>query len=152
MADGGFDITGSKDLAQAARALKDAGDGELRKELMRRVRDAAKAAVPDIREAARSKLPKSGGLADRVASQAYAVRASYAASGATVRVTGSGMKGLRAIDAGQVRHPVFGRDDWVSQQVEPGFFSETLDGHAPKVRQEIENAVDDIRHRIDRSV
>lgn len=144
--------SGSRDLAQAAAALKAAGDGQLRRELLRRVREAAKAAIPDVRDAARNTLPRTGGLADRVADQAYAVRASYAGSGASVKVTGDGMKGLRSIDAGHVRHPVFGREPWVSQSVDSGFFSETLQGHAPQIRQEIEHAIDDIRHRIDRSV
>ena len=152
MADG-FEITGSQDLARAAKALKDAGDGELRKELARRVRDAAKSAIPDVRQAAREKLPRSGGLGERVADQAYAVRATYAAAGATVKITGRGMKGLQSIDEGHVRHPVFGnRDTWVQQEVEAGFFSETISGHAPTIRKGIENAVDDVCHRVDRSV
>lgn len=143
----------SRDLANLSRALKDVGGGEMRKLLLRRVRAAGKAAIPDVRQAALSELPKSGGLAALVASRSYGVRSSYAGAGASVRIVGNGMKGLRSIDSGTVRHPVFGnRSTWVAQPVRPGFFSGTLASRAPAMRNEIEQVVADVRREIDRRV
>jgi len=144
---------GSRDLANLSKALKDAGRGDLRKELLRRVREAGKATLPDIRESARANLPRSGGFADRVADQVYRVAATYGASGAKVRIVAKGMKELDDIDHGRLRHPVYGnREVWVAQSIQPGFFSKTIEGRADEIRGEIGEAIDDIKKRIERSV
>lgn len=147
-----FEIRGSADLQRVARELKEIGDGQLRRDLLRRIRDAAKPGIEDVRQSAREKLPSSGGLAERVASQTYAIRTSTAGQGGKVSLTGKGMKGLSSIDSGQVRHPVYGSDTWVTQAVTPGFFSEPLLRRAPVIRDGIEAVIKDIDHQIDRSV
>ena len=146
-------VQGAEDLAHLGSRLKDAGNGELRKELLRGIRNSVKRVIPDVQESARSRLPKGGGLADRVASQKWAARSSLGSSSAKVSLVGSGMKALRDIDRGRLRHPVFGnRDRWVQQQVEPGFFSEPVENAVPKVRNEIADVMADVANRITRSV
>lgn len=148
-----FRVRGSDELAQLARRLKDAGDGDLRKELLSSIREAGKKTIPDIRDAAQNTLPKSGGLADRVASQGYAVRTSLALSGAKVSIVGRGMKELGDIDRGRLRHPVYGnRSTWSQQSVTPGFFSRTLEKQATSIRKDIEKALDDIGRRLTRGL
>jgi hypothetical protein len=144
-----FEIRASRNLQALAKRLKDT-DRSLRNQLLRHVRVAAQAAIPDVQQAARDTLPRGGGLADRVASQAYRVQASYAGrSGARVRIAGVGMKELRDIDAGRVRHPVYGnRSVWRAQSVAPGFFSRTIANRAPEIRAEIGRAVEDAAHTI----
>lgn len=152
MADAGFEIRGSEDLRRLAAELKDVGENQLRRDLLKGIRDAAKPGIEAVRQSARETLPRSGGLAERVASQVYAVRTSAAGSSAKVSIAGKGMKGLRDIDSGQVRHPVYGSDTWVSQSVPPGFFTKALMGRAPSIRDGIENVIKDIDQQIDRSV
>lgn len=146
-----FEIRGSEELRRVAAELKDIGDGQLRRDLLRGIRDATKPGIEAVRQSAREKLPKRGGLADRVASQGYAVRTSAAGRSAKVSVVGKGMKGLGRIDRGQVRHPVFGGDTWVTQNVPPGFFTEPLERRVPNIRDAIEGVIKDIEHQIDRS-
>lgn len=49
---------------------------------------------------------------------------------------------VRYMNSGKsFRHPVMGGNTWVSQQFTPkGWFDDTMKRHAPKVRQEIQNA------------
>lgn len=144
-----FSVRGSQEMATVARRLKEAGRTDLRKELLAGIREAGKTVIPDIKRAAASTLPRSGGLAAQVASQAYSVRTSLALSGAKVSIVGRGMKGLRDIDAGRVRHPVFGdRSTWVQQSVTPGFVSQTVASKASAVRDEVEGAMDKVAREI----
>lgn len=144
-----FEIRGSAELTALARRLKDAGNGDLRKQLLAAIRAAGKKAIPEIRKAAQETLPKGGGLAARVASQPYAVRTSLALSGAKVSVVGRGMKELSDINAGKLRHPVYGdTSTWVQQSVTPGFFSKTMTNRGPAIQGEIEKALGDIARKI----
>jgi hypothetical protein len=142
-----FEVRGSADLKRVAREIKAAGDGRLRREMLRGIRDAVKPGIPAIRESAASTLPKRGGLADRVASQPFSVRTSLAAG--KVSVVGKGMKELKDIDAGRVRHPVYGdRSRWAQQAVTPGFFTKPLERRAPSIRAGVLRAVSDVARKI----
>lgn len=144
-----FEVRGSKDMATVARRLKEAGRTDLRKELLAGVRAAGSKAIPDIRNAARANLPRGGGLADLVASQPYSVRTSLALSGAKVSIVGRGMKELRDIDQGRLRHPVYGdRSNWSAQRVTPGFVSVTMAAQAGAIRDEVEGAMDKVAREI----
>jgi hypothetical protein len=146
-----FEVRGSHDLAVLAKRLKDAGRGDLRKELLKGIRTAAKEAIPDIRQSAYRTLPRRGGLAQAVGGQAYTTRTSLALSGAKVRIVGQGMKELTDIDEGRLRHPVFGdRSTWRGQAVTPGFFSGAVARRAPDIRKQIEAAVNDIAKQVTR--
>lgn len=146
-----FEVRGSADLARLGRGLKDAGQGGLRKELQKRIRGAVKPAIPDVRQSAYRTLPKRGGLAERVGKQAYGIRTLLGGAGASVRLAGRGMKELRDIDRGRLRHPVWGnRDVWVGQQVTPGFFSNAVERRAPGIRKEIEQAMTDVARKAGR--
>ena len=147
------EIRGGRNLSRIARDLKQAGNGDLRKELLAGIRKPVKAAIPDVRTAAATDLPKRGGLAARVAKQKYAARTSLSRSEARVRLVGSGMKELDTIDQGRVRHPVWGdRQVWKSQRVTPGFFSGTLSRKGPAIRQEIDRVMHAVARKIERGV
>lgn len=146
-----FSVRGSHDLAVLARRLKDAGRGDLRKELLKGIRTAAKEAIPDIRQSAYRTLPRRGGLAQRVGSQPYTTRTSLALSGAKVTIVGRGMQELADIDAGRLRHPVFGnRSTWAGQSVTPKFFSGAVERRAPDIRKQIESSINDIAKQVTR--
>jgi hypothetical protein len=146
-----FEIRGSRQLKALGLRLKDASvDGKLRRDMLAGIRAAASEAIPDVRESARSTLPRRGGLAERVAEQPYVVRTSLVGkSGGRVSIQGKGMKELRDIDAGRVRHPVYGnRGVWVQQKVTPGFFSTPIKKKAPKVRARISFVMAETARRI----
>lgn len=146
-----FQVRGAQDLAKLAARLKETGQGELRKELLRGVRGSAKKAIPDIKQSAYRTLPRGGGLADNVARQVYSVLSRYALSGAKVSLLGRGMKELKDIDSGRLRHPVFGnRDVWKQQQVEPGFFTDAISRRAPQIRRDIEKVMQEVARKATR--
>lgn len=148
-----FTVVGAGDLARLAGRLKAEGHGALRLELMRGIRNAAKRAIPDVTNSALHTLPRTGGLNTRVASQVISVRSSYAGSGARVRLQGQGMKELRDIDAGRVRHPVWGnRKRWAAQNVTPGFFTNPIVKRAPDIRMEIELIMRAVAYKVTRGV
>lgn len=144
-----FELRGANELHVLAERLHEAGRGDLRKELLRGIRGSAKKAIPDIRQSAYRTLPRRGGLAERVGQQAYGVQTRLAGSSASVRLAGKGMKELRDIDAGRLRHPVFGdRKTWSQQSVTPGFFSNAVARRAPSIRKDIEKAMGNIANRV----
>jgi hypothetical protein len=144
-----FKVEGTKQLTTLARRLKEAGDGQLRRELLAGIRKSGRKILPDIPQSAYRTLPRRGGLADRVARQKFALRTSLSGSSASVRIGATGMKELRDINRGRLRHPLFGnRDHWYQQQIEPGFFDEPIERRAPDVRREIQQVMNDVARKI----
>lgn len=147
-------ITGTDDLARVARALKDAGDKDLRRELLRGINRALKPAKQAVKDAARAELPQRGGLAAEVAASKIGSSTRTSGRNPGVRITGkkSG-RDLRSIDRGRIRTP-WGRkgpNAWKDQAVKPGFFSETLAEQAPRVRREVVDVLEDVARKIARS-
>lgn len=144
---------GARELAALAKRLKDEGNGSLRKELLKGIYGAGKQAIPEVRRSATRMLPRRGGLAAQIAAQSFTSRASLSGSSVSVRLIGQGMKELGDIDAGRLRHPVFGnRDVWEAQSVTAGFFSGTMQAQAPSIRREIDKTMNDVAHRLTRSL
>lgn len=131
------------DFYRASKALKAAGDKNLRKELNRRLRLAAKPLIPKARAEATRTLPTRGGLAKRVASSPMRVQVRTGRETAGVRVVVGKRRGsaARTANEGTIKHPVFDTGRWVSQEVEPGWFDDTMRRHAPEVRPDVEDAV-----------
>lgn len=139
----GVQVTGGSDFYALARHLKNAGEAELRKEFLASARIAAKPLVPKVRDAARSNLPKRGGLNERIARKKYAVSTRTGAKTAGVRITGSKVD-PRINDQGRVYHPVFGRPhSGVVQQVPAaqGYFDRTLEREGADVQAAILDAM-----------
>jgi hypothetical protein len=148
---GGFATSGAEEFLALSKRLKAAGQTELRKELHKAMRDAAKPLIPKVKTAARTDLPRRGGLNKRMARKGYRVQARTGAATAGVRIVGT--KVDPRIDAtGRVFHPVFGRGPGVVQHVPraKGYFSETLAGSAPQVRDAVRDVLDDFAERVAR--
>lgn len=132
---------GSRNLAELAVKLKAAGDGGLRVQLLRGLRNGAKPLIPAVREAARAQLPKSGGLNEQVASQRVSVRNSLSPRTASVRLVTTAPD-TQQTDQGFVRHPTFGRrgkGQWKQQPLPAaaGWWTKTLERETPKVTAEL---------------
>lgn len=148
-----FEITGTDDFLKLSKALKSAGRGDLRKELNRALRDAAKPMIPKARASARARLPTRGGLADRVARAPQRVQVRTGRDPGVRIVAGNKGSGARSAEQGTVKHPVFGNKNvWVVQQVPAGWFSEPLLEEAAAVRRELVTALEDLAQRIVREV
>jgi hypothetical protein len=142
-------VHGGEQLEKVARRLKEIGDKELRKELFSGIQRAAKPMKLAAQQAARSKLPRRGGLNEWVASSKFTVSVRSGKFPAA-RVTGkkSGHD-LAALNRGRLRHPLYGdRGHWYTQQIDANWFSDAMAAQAPAVREEIVAILDDIARRI----
>lgn len=143
-------------FAEVAARLK-AADEALIPLARRNIRAAVVPLPPKIQDSARQTLPKSGGLADLVASSKFTTTTSFipktagvqlrmkAVNQATVdkraRAKSAGKRyptspshDLVAIDQGRLRHPTYGRDPWVTQPVPRGFFSRPVVESMPEIQ------------------
>lgn len=145
-------VVGADQLGAIADELKRTGNTELRRDLYRGIQRSTKPLRQDVQQAARDKLPRRGKLNEWVAESKFSTR-TRGGKNPGVRIT-SGKRGhdMRAIDRGRLRHPVFGNKKvWVTQQVTPGWFSQTLADGAPAVRRELVKVLEDVAERIARS-
>lgn len=148
-------VTGAEQLERLARQLRETGNGELRKELLRGIRQSTKGTLQAVRESAGSQLPRGGGLADRVAGSKFSSRTRTAGRSVGVRLTAAPnqLRGIKRLDFGDLRHPLFGnRQHWFSQSVRPRFLSRPIEERAPQVRSDIQDVMNDVARKIERSV
>lgn len=147
---------GTSDFRALSKALKDAGETGLRKELHKVMRDAAKPVIPKVRAAARESFPKAGGLAERMAKKP--IRSTVRTGNATAGVRIQGTKvDPRINDEGRIAHPVFGRTgrpanggrNTVVQSVPEvrGYFDKTISDQAPQVQRDVLDALGDFINR-----
>lgn len=143
-------IEGAAKLHHVYAELKELGDGALRRELTKAIREATKPAKEAVKASALSKLPKRGGFAALVSASRVTnvVKTGSRSAGVQIKAVNAG-DNIRATDAGNVRHPVFGnRQTWQDQKVTPGWFTEPLEAEAPKVQEAVIKALDDMARKI----
>jgi hypothetical protein len=146
---------GARDLETVAKRLKATGRGDLRKQLLAGIRKEGKETVKDIKRSAAESLPHRGGLAELVSRSSYGVRTRLSGNGVGVRIQGTSrsVKSLRALNAGRLRHPVYGnRKVWAEQHVEPGWFDKPIERDAPQIRRGIDRVLSDTAAKIERGI
>jgi hypothetical protein len=152
-------IEGTEQLERVSAQLLAAGNVELRKQMLKNIRVSVAPVKPLIRQEALRTLPRSGGANEWVASSTISVGATVSPKTATVAVRasqtrsavkakkarakaagktyrGASTHNLKAIDAGNLRHPTFGRRNlnaWFDEAVKPGFFTRPCKLMAPSV-------------------
>lgn len=148
MADGG--VNGAEQFFRLSKALKAAGRNDLRKELTKEMRTAARPLIPKARAEARRRLPSSGGLGKLVAKEPMRVQARTGRRTYGVRVVVGRKRGAaRAANKGKIRHPVFGnRDVWVDQLVPPDWFDDPMRESAPDIRRRMERGMENVADKI----
>ena len=149
-----IEVSGAEQLAALSKRLKDAGERGLKRELDKAIREAVAPLKDAVRQSALNKLPRKGGLAQRVADQVVPrSRKVNSSKGVGLRVVATGKQGMRslaALDAGRIRHPVYGNTDkWVAQAVQAHFWSQPLEELAPKAAEDVQAALDRVARRID---
>ena len=144
-----FEINGTDQFLKLSKALKHAGRTELRKELNKGIKRAAKPLIPKARAEALSRLPQRGGLAKQIAKEPARVQVRTGRTPGVRVVVGKKRGGAQQANRGVIRHPVFGnREVWVDQKVTPGWFDDPMKAGAPAIRRDIEQAMEDIADQI----
>lgn len=140
-----FEVQGADQFLELSKALKHAGHGELRKELNKRIRVAAKPLIPKARAEAMTRLPQRGGLAKQIAKEPIRVQTRTGRDPGVRIVVGKKNGGARSANRGRLRHPLFGnRERWFEQTVKPGWFDDPMAAGAPEIRKGVEQAIDSI--------
>jgi hypothetical protein len=138
------------ELEALAFRLRRAGDGELVREVTRAMRDAVIPVQDEIRAGLKPELP------DRYAAELDAdlrlgvsVRTGERDPGVAITGQARGKaRKLRRLDSGLLTHPLFGdREHWKTQRVGPGWFTGPAEAASPRVRAEIERALEDVSNR-----
>jgi hypothetical protein len=146
-------IGGAEQLTNLAAVLDGLDDRELRKDMLRGLRNAGKPLTGAVESAASSKLPQAGGLNQWVASSKFAVRTRASGSSASIRVVAT-KRGhdLVGMNEGVVRHPVFGGSGWSVTRIRPGWWQDAIEDRADETREALGEVLDDISAKIDRSI
>lgn len=126
---------GAAELREVAVRLRATGQVGLRTVMARNIRIATAPAADRVRESARTTLPHTGGLNEWVAEAVIKTSVTTGArtAGVALRMRKTGHD-LKAINAGIVRHPVYGNTKvWAVTHVTPGFFDKPLEAMKPEV-------------------
>jgi hypothetical protein len=140
------------ELEALAFRLRRAGDVELGREVTRAMRDPVK---DKVRDDLKPRLP------DRYAAEldedlrlGVSVRTNERNPGVSLTASSGRARKLRYLDEGRLTHPLFGdREHWYTQEgadkgVRPGWFTGPAEAAGPRVRTEIERALEDVSNRV----
>lgn len=156
-----FAITGADSFLKLSKALKAAGETELRKQLHKSLRDATKPLTKKTQAKLAESVPAA--LRSRAGKTKQAVQVSTGRDpGVRVLVrygkrgTGLAASNARLLNQGKgIRHPLFGdRDHWYTTPAPAaeGWFDDTLTKEAPDVRRELERGLNDFAAQLARQV
>lgn len=130
------------DLKKLGEAYK-AGDKALQKRVRTALQSAAKPLAADMIRAGAEKMPRRGGLAARIAASRGGVTVSLRGktTSVSIRLSNRQKDSLRGLDAGTVRHPVYGRGTWVSQRVPAHAFTHEFEAKKSEAVRAVNKAV-----------
>lgn len=140
-------VEGTDDFKRAAQALTGLGDRGVRLATQKGLRASAKPLGEDMVRGGAADMPHRGGLSARVAASQVRVLASLTGGNPRVVISLRTREGyrLKAMDQGNLRHPVFAREGrkttWVRQTVPAGGFSDAFAAGAPMVRRDLTRQV-----------
>ena len=149
-------ITGAEQLRALGRDLKAAGEeGKgLRRKMLAGMRAAGRPLAEKVKESARDNLPKRGGLNEWAAASRVTVRNSLTGKSVGTRiVVGKRKHDISDMDAGSLRHPVYGnRKKWVGQSIAEGAFSKPLEHSAPEIQAALLAVMEMTARQIERGI
>lgn len=143
-----------RDLTQVRRQLRQLGDKDLSRQMSRALTRAAKPVKPAVQKSAQQLLPSGyGPLMSKSLRARTQARERRGAASVTITVSAAGQRenrDVRRINAGVLRHPVFGRrrKPWIAQPVRRGFVDRPVDRLAPEVAREMQAVVDWVADQI----
>jgi hypothetical protein len=145
-----FEVRGAADLKKISTVLRATAAVDLKKELVKGLREGTKPLTEKNREAALRLLPKRGGLAKRVAKTPQRTRVRTGGTPGVSLVAGKAGSGARGADRGVIRHRVFGGDEFVEQKVPAGWFTHTNEANKALVLPSLERVMNDVAKKIER--
>lgn len=144
-------ISGLEGLNKLAAAYKEGGR-KVRTRMAAGLREAADPLAKYVVKEGSAKMPKSGGLADRLAASDGKITVSLLGKNAAVsiRVSNGPKDRIRKIDkTGQVKHPVWGnRSAWTFTKTAAHAYTDAFIQGAPPVRQAVQLAVQEALNEI----
>ena len=158
-------INGSLELRRLADQIRVTGDKGLGKEMAAGLRQVAKPVQTAVRESATATMPKRGGYAEAFTkSLRFRTALRNAKRDAFFRVTtfadGVGQRrDIDALEAGILRHPVFGRyrrrkgggrhpNPWAVTKVQAGFHERGTKDAAARAEREMKDVIGDFAERL----
>lgn len=148
---------GAEKFARLARALREIGDKELRKELYRGINRAIRPLSASVKKSTTSYFPRRYALelkkSLRIETKKRPIRDPAITLGGVAKTQRGKDRNLSALNRGRLRHPLYGnRKHWFNQQVKTGWWDEPLSDGADEVRQELVNVLDDIGRKLERKL
>ncbi len=126
------------DYARFAAKLK-AADRAVSRAIRKRIREAATPIGREVLATGSESMPSSGGLRARLQGSRPAV--SITGLRATINLRkGANFAGL---NAGVLRHPVYGRSRWVAQDVPSDTYTDAFQNLPPGARADLDNVMTD---------
>jgi len=148
-------------LGEISARLREAADGGMARRLSRGIGKAVEPIEAEVRDGLRPRMPDR--YAQVIASELKVTRRTFTGP-EEARVTvyaqtgGTAKRKIGRLDQGILFHPLFGRfprsdrrNQWFAMgepHVRPGWWSDATEQATPRVRQEIEDALNDVTERL----
>lgn len=140
----------SSDYGKFAASVKDA-DKEVQKAFRKAFREIARPLGQSVVRSGSASMPSRGGLRARLASSKVGVAASFGRDPkVTLRLGAKPSIGLKTLNSGQVRHPVWKTGVWVSQRVPSGTYDQAFQAAGPLAQRRMAAATEDVLNDIGR--
>lgn len=124
-------VEGGADLRAVSLRLKAAGEVGLRREMYAAIRAATQPAKDAVKASALATMPHGGGANEQIAAKKIISSTLIGPNSAGVRLR---MRNQSQLNAGQLRHPLYGnRSLWFTTNVPPGFWTKPLLAMRPQV-------------------
>jgi hypothetical protein len=144
-----IEVQGAGQLVRLSKLLKEASRKDLQKELGQAISRATKPVKADIKQSFAETLPKRGGLAKRAAATKLTTRRRTSAKAAGIRIVAKGTLSLYHLNKGQIRHRKGGKiDAGKVQPTTPGAWDKPTEAAGPKVREDIQAAMQRVATKI----
>jgi hypothetical protein len=157
-------VSGQKDLYRLAHNLHAAGQKGLKRELDKASRQAGQVIAKEVKDHTKDYIPANFERRFDTAFETEVQVRLIAGRRITIVFYARGKtvnRDIRAMNAGNLRHPVFGRNrrlksgalqanPWVLQRIRPGLVDEPAERAVPAARKKIEDAIDRVSQQIEK--
>lgn len=147
-------LRGTDDVDALVRRIRTHADAKaLRKELYAGLNRVTKPVREDMKASIGPSLPSRGGLAALVMAKASLTTSATSGRNAGVRIRARHKDyDLKRLNAGRLRHPVFGnRSAWVQQTagINPGFLDDSFEKQKPEIARGVLRVLDEIARKVE---
>lgn len=132
----------TEQFKEAGAKLQELGDKELVLSMRRELRTVGKPVGDRVINAIADRMPRRGGLAERIRSQGRVSMLVDLRRGVRVQLANKAGMFMGAFESGTIRHPVFGnRKTWKAQRVPGGAGAEQMAKEVEALRDEVAGVV-----------